>query len=59
MEPELDQARIMTFGYNAFFLSQDHDMFNISAFAKQLLMELKFAADKSEALNIGKVWNPG
>lgn len=55
MEPDLDQARIMTFGYNAFFLSPNQDMFNISAFAKQLLMDLKFAADQSEALNIGKV----
>lgn len=55
LEPELSQARILTFGYNAFFTHQDHDIFDISAFAKQLLMQLKFGTDGVNPLDIGKV----
>jgi hypothetical protein len=54
MEPELRQARILTFGYNAFFMTQGQDMFNISAFSKQLLMQLKFGTSGSDALHLGK-----
>lgn len=46
----------MTFGYNAFFKSGDKDVFNISDFAKDLLLQMKFAnSEEGEALNIGKV----
>lgn len=55
MEPALGEARILTFGYNAFFMTQDQDMFNISAFAKQLLIQLKFGTSGSDSLNLGKV----
>lgn len=54
-EPEVKDARILTFGYNAFFMTSDQDIFNISAFAKQLLLQLKFATSNSDSLNLGKV----
>ena len=57
-EPELRNARILTFGYDAFYMSQTSDMFDIPTFAQQLLVQLKFGADANEALNIGRVRNP-
>ena len=55
MEPGFKEARIMTFGYNAFFKSGGKDVFNISDFAKDLLLQMKFAnSEGGESLNIGK-----
>lgn len=56
LEPELSDARILTFGYNAHFMSQKGDVFNISDFAKDLLLQMKFGSDANvQALDIGKV----
>ncbi|KAF3010451.1 hypothetical protein E8E14_002400 [Neopestalotiopsis sp. 37M] len=56
LEPELSDARILTFGYNAHFMSQKGDVFNISDFAKDLLLQMKFGLDANvQALEIGKV----
>lgn len=56
LEPGLENARILTFGYNAHFLSPAKDLFNISDFAKDLLVQLKFGSDESaESLNMGQV----
>lgn len=55
-EPALKDARITTFGYNAHFMSQSGDVFNISDFAKDLLSQLKFGTDETgTALDMGKV----
>lgn len=55
-EPGFQNVRILTFGYNAHFMSQSKDLFNISDFAKDLLMQLRFGNDENaEALNIGQV----
>lgn len=55
LEPQFQQARIMTFGYNAYFMSQGSDTFNISDFAKDLLLQMKFGADKNaKALELGQ-----
>jgi hypothetical protein len=52
----MDQARILTFGYKAFFKTQDQDIFNISSFAKNLLLQLKVGTtSEGNPLNIGKV----
>ncbi|KAH8891099.1 hypothetical protein GQ53DRAFT_823737 [Thozetella sp. PMI_491] len=56
LEPGFEDARIMTFGYNAHFMSQTKDTFNISDFAKDLLLQLKFGNDSSvNSLNLGQV----
>lgn len=56
MEPGLQDTRILTFGYNAHFMSQTKDLFNISDFAKDLLLQMKFGNDENvESLNIGQV----
>jgi hypothetical protein len=56
LEPELKEARILTFGYNAHFMSQTRDTFNVSDFAKDLLMQMKFGTDANvKSLDIGKV----
>lgn len=56
LEPGLQDARILTFGYNAHFMSQTKDLFNISDFAKDLLLQMKFGNDENvESLNIGQV----
>lgn len=56
LEPGLEDARILTFGYNANFLSPAKDLFTISDFAKDLLVQLKFGSDESaQSLNMGQV----
>lgn len=56
LEPGLEEARILTFGYNANFLSPAKDLFNIPDFAKDLLVQLKFGSDESaQSLNMGQV----
>lgn len=56
LEPGLENARILTFGYNAHFMSQTKDVFNISDFAKDLLVQMKFGNDEQvRALDIGQV----
>lgn len=56
LEPGLQDARMLTFGYNAHFMSQAKDIFNISDFAKDLLLQMKFANDENvKSLNIGHV----
>lgn len=55
-EPGFKGVRILTFGYNAHFLSRSKDLFNISDFAKDLLLQMKFGNDENvKALNIGQV----
>lgn len=55
-EPGIKNARILTFGYNAGFRSQSGDIFNISDFAKDLLLQMKFGNDANvKSLNIGQV----
>jgi hypothetical protein len=56
-EPDICAARILTFGYNAHFLSTGPDSIaGIGDFAKSLLFSLKFGKDdNSEDLGIGKV----
>lgn len=55
-EPGLKNARILTFGYNAGLRSQSGDIFNISDFAKDLLLQMKFGNDANvKSLNIGRV----
>jgi hypothetical protein len=57
LEPDICTARILTFGYNAHFLSTGpNSVSGISDFAKSLLFDLKFGKDdSSEELGIGKV----
>ncbi|KAI0156467.1 hypothetical protein GGR57DRAFT_82780 [Xylariaceae sp. FL1272] len=56
LEPELRDARILTFGYNAHFMSQKGDLFNITDFAKDLLLQMKFGSDSNvRTFDIGKV----
>ncbi len=56
LEPGFKDARILTFGYNANFMSQTKDLFNISDFAKDLLLQLKVGMDENVvSLEIGKV----
>jgi hypothetical protein len=56
-EPGLERARILSFGYNANFLSTAPANFlNITDFAKDLLMQMKFVTDETgHSLNIGEV----
>jgi hypothetical protein len=55
-EPELTAARILTFGYNANFMSPSRDTFNISDFAKDLLLQMRFGTDSNvKSLDIGEV----
>ena len=55
-EPEFKAARILTFRYNANYLSQDRNTFNISDFAKDLLLQMKFGTDSdTQSLGIGEV----
>ena len=55
-EPGFGDIRISTFGYNAYYRSQDKDILNISDFAKDLLMKMKFAVNEQvKPLNIGLV----
>ncbi|KAL3421193.1 NACHT and WD domain-containing protein [Phlyctema vagabunda] len=54
LEPDICQARIMTFGYNANFLQTNSS--SVLEFAKGLLYDMKFAHDDSvDDLHIGQV----
>ncbi|KAJ3545667.1 hypothetical protein NM208_g2401 [Fusarium decemcellulare] len=53
-EPEMNRARIMTFGYEAAYRSSQSNIFDISAFAKALLLQLKTGASRNESLQVGK-----
>jgi len=56
LEQELEEARALTFGYNAHFMSPNKDTFNISDFAKDLRMQMKFGNDSDvQSLKIGKL----
>lgn len=57
LEPDISTARILTFGYNAHFLSTGpKNISGISDFAKSLLFDLKFGKDSDgEDLGIGEV----
>lgn len=53
-EPEMDAARIFTFGYNANWRDSANTAARISDFAKDLLYEMRFAQDGfGESLDIG------
>jgi hypothetical protein len=56
-EPEICQARIFSFGYNASFRhGGPNNISNIGDFAKDLLFEMRFGKDeKTEDLGIGRV----
>ena len=56
-ENDICTARILTFGYNAHFLSTGpNSISGISDFAKSLLFEMKFGKDEGgEDLSVGKV----
>ena len=54
-EPEINTARILTFGYNADFKSRGpNNLSSISDFARALLFGMKFGKDDDD-LNVGKV----
>lgn len=56
LEPGLKDARILTFGYSAYFMSQTKDTLNISDFARDLLLQMKFGNDENvNSLGIGEV----
>jgi hypothetical protein len=57
IEPGLEHARILSFGYNANFMSTAPANFlNITDFGKDLLLQMKFVTDKKgQPLNIGEV----
>lgn len=56
LEPGLRDARVLTFGYNAHFSSPTKDIFSISDFAKDLLLQMKFGNDHQvQSLKIGQV----
>lgn len=54
-EPDIRTARILSFGYNAYFTSQGpNSIAGIAEFAKQLLFDMKFGKDSlGEDLNVG------
>lgn len=55
-EPGMDQVRILTFGYNANFMSPGTDLFNIAEFANELLLQMKVGNDEDVSpLELGKV----
>lgn len=59
LEPDINEARILTFGYNANFgLRSGKTKMSVLDFAKDLLYELKYAKDDSvpelEDLEMGK-----
>ncbi|KAK2798728.1 hypothetical protein FQN50_008766 [Emmonsiellopsis sp. PD_5] len=55
-EPDICTARILSYGYNAYFASQGpNSIAGISDFAKQLLFDMKFGKDdSSEDLGVGQ-----
>ena len=57
LEPDICQARIMTFGYNGSFLkSSTRSSATVLDFAKDLLYDLKYAKDEHKGdLEIGSV----
>ncbi len=56
LEPDICEARILTFGYNAKFLAGGPPSTSIVDFAKDLLFGMKFGNDNStEDLGIGRV----
>ena len=57
LEPEICEARILTFGYNANFrYGSPGSIANIGDFAKDLLFGMKFGKDRNmEDLRIGRV----
>ncbi|KAL8671569.1 MAG: hypothetical protein Q9168_003931 [Polycauliona sp. 1 TL-2023] len=56
LEPGFEQARILSFGYNAHFASAGREnMLDIADFAKDLLFGMKYGLNEnSEALEVGK-----
>ncbi|KAL8648406.1 MAG: hypothetical protein Q9210_005006 [Variospora velana] len=56
LEPGFEQARVLSFGYNAHFASAGREnILNIADFAKDLLFALKYSLDHtSQGLEIGK-----
>jgi hypothetical protein len=57
-EPDVGQARILTFGYNSNFSRRGSISVSILDFAKDLLFDLKYAKDENtEDLCIGSVGN--
>lgn len=55
-EPELSQARVLSFGYNAHFAAGGSNILNISDFAKELLFGMKFGTDsQAKILGVGQV----
>lgn len=57
LEPEIGEARILSFGYNANFSTVgQHNIFNIADFAKDLLFGMKFGVgEDGKELEVGKV----
>lgn len=57
LEPDIQQARILSFGYNAHFAcTGPTPITDISDFAKDMLYGMKFArSEPTQALDIGKV----
>ena len=56
LEPDVSQARILTFGYNANFQRRARVSVSVLDFAKDLLFDLKYAKDRGKGeLDIGSV----
>ena len=58
LEPEICTARVMTFGYNAYYKSTGpNNISGISDFARNLLFSMKYGRDLEDRsdLDIGKV----
>ena len=56
VEPDICQARILTFGYNADFLTASSVSTSVLDFAKDLLFNLKYGRDEEKKdLNMGRV----
>lgn len=56
LEPGLQDARILTFGYKAPQMSRRKAVFDISDFSRDLLFKMKFGSDENaNPLGIGKV----
>jgi len=55
-EPDICQARILTFGYNANFRAAGNVSTSVLDFAKDLLFDLKYAKDEQKGdLHVGFV----
>ena len=55
-EPEIQDARILTFGYNAHFMSRRGEILNMSDFAQDLLMQMRFGSGADgRSLEMGQV----